>query len=110
MQHGISTNLAVKVYKTYGDASLETVQKNPYQLERDIYGVGFKTTDRIVQALGLPVNHPSRIEARIGVVLNEMTNEGHVYHLRELLTQKNRGAAGDAAGVDPTCTRTTGRG
>lgn len=40
--HGVSTNLAVKIYKTYGDASLETVQKNPYQLERDIYGVGFK--------------------------------------------------------------------
>ena len=24
--HGVSTNLAVKIYKTYGDASLETVQ------------------------------------------------------------------------------------
>jgi exodeoxyribonuclease V alpha subunit len=61
--HGVSTNLAVKIYKTYGDASLETVQKNPYQLERDIYGVGFKTADRIAQALGLPPDHPSRIEA-----------------------------------------------
>jgi exodeoxyribonuclease V alpha subunit len=39
--HGVSTNLAVKIYKTYGDKSLETVQQNPYQLERDIYGVGF---------------------------------------------------------------------
>jgi exodeoxyribonuclease V alpha subunit len=86
--HGVSTNLAVKIYKTYGDASLETVQKNPYQLERNIYGVGFKTADRIAQALGLPADHPSRIEAGIVFALNEMTNEGHVYVPREMLAQK----------------------
>jgi exodeoxyribonuclease V alpha subunit len=86
--HGVSTNLAVKIYKTYGDASLETVQKNPYQLERDIYGVGFKTADRIAQALGLPSEHPSRIEAGIVFALNEMINDGHVYVPRELLAQK----------------------
>lgn len=33
--HGVSTNLAVKIYKTYGDASLATVRENPYQLERE---------------------------------------------------------------------------
>ncbi|HET6594750.1 MAG TPA: ATP-dependent RecD-like DNA helicase, partial [Anaerolineales bacterium] len=77
--HGVSTNLAVKIYKTYGDQSLETVQKNPYQLERDIYGVGFKTADRIARALGLPVDHPSRVEAGIVFALNEMIEEGHVF-------------------------------
>ncbi len=86
--HGVSTNLAVKIYKTYGDAALETVQKNPYQLERDIYGVGFKTADRIAQALGLPPEHPSRIEAGIVFALNEMINEGHVYAPKELLAQR----------------------
>ncbi len=86
--HGVSTNLAVKIYKTYGDASLETVQKNPYQLERDIYGVGFKTADRIAQALGLPPEHPSRIEAGIVFALNEMINDGHVYSPKELLAQR----------------------
>lgn len=77
--HGVSTNLAVKIYKTYGDQSLEIVQKNPYQLERDIYGVGFKTADRIARALGLPVDHPSRVEAGIVFALNEMIEEGHVF-------------------------------
>lgn len=83
--HGVSTNLAVKIYKTYGDQSLEIVQKNPYQLERDIYGVGFKTADKIARALGLPVDHPSRIEAGIVFALNEMINEGHVFVPRESL-------------------------
>lgn len=86
--HGVSTNLAIKIYKTYGDAALETVQKNPYQLERDIYGVGFKTADKIARALGLPADHPSRIEAGIVFALNEMINAGHVYAPRELLTNR----------------------
>lgn len=84
--HGVSTNLAVKIYKTYGDQSLEIVQKNPYQLERDIYGVGFKTADKIARALGLPVDHPSRIEAGIVFALNEMIDEGHVFVPRESLS------------------------
>ena len=86
--HGVSTNLAVKIYKTYGDQSLEIVQKNPYQLERDIYGVGFKTADKIARALGLPVDHPSRIEAGIVFALNETINEGHVFVPRENLAQR----------------------
>jgi exodeoxyribonuclease V alpha subunit len=95
--HGISTNLAVKIYKTYGDAALETVQKNPYQLERDIYGVGFKTADRIAQTMGLPADHPSRIEAGIVFALNETVNEGHVYIPRETLAQR----ATELLGVSP---------
>ena len=95
--HGVSTNLAIKIYKTYGDAALETVQKNPYQLERDIYGVGFKTADRIARALGLPVDHPSRIEAGIVFALNETIEDGHVYVPTELLTQR----ANELLGVSP---------
>jgi exodeoxyribonuclease V alpha subunit len=95
--HGVSTNLAVKIYKTYGDASLETVQKNPYQLERDIYGVGFKTADRIAQALGLPPEHPARIEAGIVFALNELINDGNVYAPREMLS----GRAIELLGVAP---------
>lgn len=86
--HGVSTNLAVKIYKTYGDTSLQVVQDNPYQLERDIYGIGFKTADRIAQALGLSLEHPSRIEAGIIFALNETVNQGHVYVPKALLIQR----------------------
>src|SRR5512138_242188 len=86
--HGVSTNLAVKIYKTYGDKALETVQQNPYQLERDIYGVGFKTADRIARALGLPTDHPSRIEAGIVFALNETVNDGHVFIPKESLAAR----------------------
>ncbi len=47
------------------------VQSDPYRMARDIYGVGFKTADRIAQALGLPADHPRRIEAGLLYALNE---------------------------------------
>jgi exodeoxyribonuclease V alpha subunit len=78
-EHHVSTNLAVKIYKAYGEDSLNVVKENPYQLEQDIYGVGFKTADRIAQNLGLPYDHPARIEAGVVFAINEMVNEGHVY-------------------------------
>jgi exodeoxyribonuclease V alpha subunit len=86
--HGVSTNLAVKIYKQYGDQALEVVQSDPYRLARDIFGIGFKTADKIAQALGLASDHPSRIEAGLVYVLNEMSSEGHVYSPQELLFER----------------------
>jgi exodeoxyribonuclease V alpha subunit len=77
--HGVSTSLAVKIYKQYKDDSLEVVQKTPYKLVQDIRGIGFKTADKIAQALGLAHDDPGRIEAGIAYTLNRMAEEGHVY-------------------------------
>ncbi len=77
--HGVSTNLAIKIYKQYGDQAMEIVQSDPYRLAQDIYGVGFKTADRIAQALGLPADHPTRLEAGIVYVIQQAANDGHVY-------------------------------
>jgi exodeoxyribonuclease V alpha subunit len=86
--HGVSTNLAVKIFKQYGDQALEVVRSDPYRLARDIFGVGFKTADRIAQSLGLPADHPRRIEAGILYALNENSNEGNVYAPQPLLAQQ----------------------
>lgn len=77
--HAISTSLATKIYKHYGDESLAVVRQTPYRLVRDIHGIGFKTADKIARALGLQVDDPGRIEAGIAYTLNRMAEEGHVY-------------------------------
>ncbi|MCW5846978.1 MAG: ATP-dependent RecD-like DNA helicase [Anaerolineae bacterium] len=77
--HGISTHLAVKIYKQYGDESLAVVQTTPYRLVQDIHGIGFKTADKIAQALGLAADDPARIEAGIHYTLSKMADDGHVY-------------------------------
>ena len=83
--HGVSTNLAVKIYKKYGDESLAVVQNTPYRLVQDVYGIGFKTADKIAQALGLAKDDPGRIEAGVAYTLNRMAEEGHVYMPQEEL-------------------------
>ena len=85
---GLSTNLAIKIYKEYGDNSLAVIQTDPYQLARDITGIGFKTADRIAQAMGLAPDHPSRIQAGLIYSLNEMSNSGHVYSPQQELVDR----------------------
>ncbi|MEK7808525.1 MAG: ATP-dependent RecD-like DNA helicase [Chloroflexota bacterium] len=77
--HGISTGLAVKIYKQYGDDSQQIVKKDPYRLARDIYGIGFKTADKIARQLGLPPDAPTRLEAGVAFALGELSDDGHVY-------------------------------
>jgi len=61
------------------------VQNRPYQLVRDIHGIGFKTADQIARALGLAADDPARIEAGVAYTLNRMAEEGHVYMPQEEL-------------------------
>ena len=77
--HGVTTGLAVKIYKTYGDDALQVVQEDPYRLARDIWGIGFKTADKIACDLGLPPDAPSRIQAGVAHALSQLADEGHVY-------------------------------
>jgi len=81
--HGVSTTLATKIYKQYGDASLAVVQNTPYKLVNDVHGIGFKTADTIAQALGLAADDPGRIEAGVAYTLNRMASDGHVYMPQE---------------------------
>lgn len=76
--NGVSPSYAQKIYKIYGDKSIEKVQENPYQLSRDIKGIGFKTADTIAQTMGVDKESPQRIEAGIEHVLLELSSEGHV--------------------------------
>jgi exodeoxyribonuclease V alpha subunit len=95
--HGVSTNLATKIYKHYGDQALQVVRSNPYQLARDVYGIGFKTADQIAQVLGLLADHPTRLEAGVVYALNQATEDGHVYLPRQKLVEQ----AAQMLGVPP---------
>jgi exodeoxyribonuclease V alpha subunit len=77
--NGVSTSLAAKIYRHYGDDSIMLVRSDPYRLARDIYGIGFLTADKIAQALGLPPDAPERVAAGVTYALTEAADEGHVY-------------------------------
>ena len=50
--YGISMNLAVKIYRQYGQEMYEVLRTNPYKLAEDISGVGFKIADEIARQAG----------------------------------------------------------
>jgi exodeoxyribonuclease V alpha subunit len=77
--NGVSPTFAVKIYKQYGNNSINVVTENPYRLATDIFGIGFITADTIAEKLGVEKNAPMRIEAGILYVLNQLADEGHVY-------------------------------
>jgi exodeoxyribonuclease V alpha subunit len=89
--NGVSTSLAVKIYKAYGDAAISIVRNDPYRLARDIYGIGFITADKIARSLGIAPDAPERAAAGAAYVLSEKANEGHVYVPRsELIAESSR--------------------
>ncbi|WP_068556672.1 SF1B family DNA helicase RecD2 [Thermotalea metallivorans] len=81
--NGVSTAYAVKIYKTYGNESIEIVKSNPYRLADDIWGIGFKTADKIARHMGFDANSYERCRSGIVYVLNELSNEGHCYATKE---------------------------
>jgi exodeoxyribonuclease V alpha subunit len=86
--HGVSTALAVKIYKQYGNEAIAVVSRDPYRLAREVYGIGFLTADRIAMHMGLPRDADSRIEAGVLHALSRQTDEGHVYVPREQLAER----------------------
>jgi exodeoxyribonuclease V alpha subunit len=86
--YGVSPAYAQKIFKTYGEQSIEKVKENPFYLARDIFGIGFKIADTIAQKLGIPKEAPVRIEAGIEYVLSELANDGNVCcPLEDFLTE-----------------------
>jgi exodeoxyribonuclease V alpha subunit len=75
--HGISTSRAVRIHKTYGDQAREVLERNPFQLAEDIFGIGFKTADGLAAKLGMPPDAPQRRRAALLHVLRQAREEGH---------------------------------
>ena len=63
--HGISTSLAARIYKRFGDESATVIAREPYRLAREVWGIGFKTADKIARAIGIAPDAPERLQAGV---------------------------------------------
>ncbi|QKW21938.1 ATP-dependent RecD-like DNA helicase [Kitasatospora sp. NA04385] len=81
----VSTSLAVRIYKQYGDGSIGVVKNQPYRLASDVWGIGFLTADRIAQAVGIPHDSPERVKAGLQYALSQSTDNGNCYLPEERL-------------------------
>ncbi|MEV4226207.1 ATP-dependent RecD-like DNA helicase [Streptomyces bobili] len=81
----VSTSIAVRIYKKYGDASIAVVKNQPYRLASDVWGIGFLTADKIAQSVGIPHDSPERVKAGLQYALSQSSDQGHCYLPEERL-------------------------
>lgn len=86
--HGISAAWANRIYRHYGQRAVAVIRENPYQLARDVRGIGFIAADNIAREAGLHPRDPRRIAAAIEHALHEARLEGHVYLPHDVLVDR----------------------
>ncbi len=86
-KYGVSPAFAHKIYRVYGEQTLEQIQENPYALAREIKGIGFKTADTIAEKLGFSKDSTQRIDAGIEYALLELADEGNTCYPSEKLCE-----------------------
>lgn len=102
-EYGISVNLAIRIYNTYGSKVYDVVKGNPYKLAEDISGVGFRIADMIARRMGVASDSVFRLRSSILYALNMAGNEGHMYLPKQVLIRKcvelTRDAGNDVEGI-----------
>ena len=87
-RYGITNNLALKIYDTYGMRLYSVIEENPYLLAEEIDGIGFKRADEIAKKAGVRVDSEFRIHCGICYVLGQSALEGHTYLPKEELVRR----------------------
>jgi len=88
--YGIGQGLAIKIYKRYGNQAVPMLKENPYRLASDVFGIGFKTADRIARSMGVEANSTRRAEAGLLFVLQEAASEGHLFLPYPVLMERSK--------------------
>jgi ATP-dependent exoDNAse (exonuclease V) alpha subunit len=76
--HGVTANLAGKLYRKYGPDVVTILKENPYRIT-EMRGIGFKIADKVALSMGCALDDPFRIMAAILFVLDEAESQGHVF-------------------------------
>ncbi len=74
--YGISITKMTKIVRKYGPDAIAIIKSDPYQLCRDIWGIGFSTADKIALSVGIPKDSPLRARAAMTYTLEVEAEEG----------------------------------
>lgn len=84
-EHGISPKFATRIWNFYGGRAIEVIQRNPYRLADDIWGIGFQKADGIAEKAGIAPDAPERIRAGLLFSLQEAHSNGNIFLPRSVL-------------------------
>ncbi|NDD28980.1 MAG: ATP-dependent RecD-like DNA helicase [Proteobacteria bacterium] len=86
--HDVPMHVAGKIMRVYGARTIEVVQKSPYRMAEEVFGVSFKTADMVARRLGVAADDPFRLRAGVQYALKSAEDEGHMFLPREVLDKK----------------------
>jgi exodeoxyribonuclease V alpha subunit len=87
-EHGLGPGLSQRVWRAYGERTVEVVRDNPWRLAEEVWGVGFRTADLLARGLGHEPDSAQRIAAGLTHLLGRAAQEGHVGLPAELLVEQ----------------------
>jgi exodeoxyribonuclease V alpha subunit len=88
VEQKISPTLGAKIFQKFGDKTLAIIKENPYQLAREIRGIGFHTADSIAQNMGIDALSLKRVQAGIYFALLSAGDDGHCYLPETVLIER----------------------
>ena len=83
--HHLSAELAVQVYKRYGDSTMELLYDDPYLLMDEELNASFGAVDQFAISLGVAGDDPRRVEAGTLFELSYNLTGGHCFLPEEKL-------------------------
>lgn len=87
-EHGLGPGLSQRVWRAYGERTVEVVRDNPWRLAEEVWGVGFRTADQLARGLGHEPDSAQRIAAGLSHLLGRAAQDGHVGLPAELLLEQ----------------------
>ena len=87
-EHGLGPGLAQRVWRAYGERTIETVRDDPWRLAEEVWGIGFRTADQLAQDLGHQPDSAARVAAGLVHLLGRAAQEGHVGLPADLLLEQ----------------------
>lgn len=79
LKGGLPGELAMPLYKAYGDLAMEALHDDPYLLTEDFFGASFAVVDQFAVQNGVEAEDPRRVQSAAVYTLRHNLGNGHTF-------------------------------
>ena len=79
LKGGLPAELAMPLYKAYGDLAMEALHDDPYLLTEDFFGASFAVVDQFAVRNGVEAEDPRRVQSAAVYTLRHNLGNGHTF-------------------------------
>lgn len=85
---GLPVAFCARIHRQYQGDAVDIINRSPYSLSFDFPDMGFAIIDQAARQMGIDRNDPQRICACLLHLLEGFASDGHVYVVKETLTER----------------------